>query len=151
MSLAKANSLMRGLREKLVMRLPSTYIFSDSVDASGNPVLTVADGAWHTGDQYFILRIKPIANAGVNSLGLAQESFCPTDVQIVSEASATAHVSFLSDLVMQKLLFECFRLGTAVEFYLSVTTVQPVLADLSDSTKFELRLDDLINPMLITV
>ena len=152
MSLAKANSLMRTLREKLVLRLPSTYLFSDSVDASGNPVLTIAQKApWVTADNYFVIRVMPLPQIGVNSLGLAQEAFTPHVVQIDTEASATAHVSFVKDLVMEPVLFEVFRLGTMVDFYLSTTTVKPVVADFADATKFELRLDDLINPEIITV
>jgi len=151
MSLAKSNALMRGLREKLVLRLPSTYLFADSVDAAGNPVLTIAQKApWVTADQYVVIRMRPITQIGANVLGLAQESFGPHDIDFISEASGVATETFLSDLNSQKILFELDRIGAAINVYLMPTTTLPTTAGMIAGNLTQ-RIDDLLNPELITV
>ena len=151
MSLKKAEVLLRGLREKLVLRLPSTYIFTDSVDSAGAPVLTIAqDSSWATGEVRFVIRMSPIAQTGVNVLGLPQESFCPHTCEVITEASGTATKTFVADAIMDAVLFEVFRLGTAVWMYLMPTTTEPAVAGMI-TANVSLKLDDLFQPELITV
>ena len=151
MSLKKSEVLLRGLREKLVLRLPSTYIFTDSVDSAGAPVLTVAqDSTWGTTDVRFVIRISPNAQLGVNVLGLPQESFAPHTCEVITEASGTATKTFVADAIVDAVLFEVFRLGTAVKMYLMPTTTQPAVAGMI-AANLSLALDDLREPGLITV
>jgi hypothetical protein len=151
MSLKKSQVLMRGLKEKLAFRLPSTYLLTDSVDSSGNPVLTIAqDATWNAGDQYAILRLRPLPSLGVNVLGQAQESFGPHDLSVIVEASGVATKSVLTDVNHDRLMFEFSKLGCVVEFYFSANTVEPTLGGMVVGN-LQYRLDDLIFPELITM
>lgn len=151
MSLKKAQVLMRGLKEKLEFRLPSTYLFSDSQDSSGNPVLTIAqDSSWATGEQYAVIRIKPEANLNVNSIGQTQEGFGPHVVQIVSEESAVSGVSVLTEANVARLFVEMKALGTIFEHYLCANGDVPAVAEFTAAQLVE-RIDDLINPLTSAV
>ena len=151
MSLKKAEVLMRGLKEKLQFRLPSTYIFADSVDGSSNPVLTIQqDSSWATGEQKVVIRIKPEATLFVNSLGLAQEGFGPHICQLVSEESASAGESELNDSNALKIMREVFAMGCIVEWYLNANATEPAVAQIT-SANLEFRLDDLQYPVMNAV
>ena len=151
MSLKKSQALMRSLKEKLSFRLPSTWILTDSTDASGNPVLTVAqDAAWNTGDQWAVLRLRPLPSIGTNVIGQAQQSFAPHDLSVIIEESAGADHSELEDKYKDLFMFEFSRLGCAVEVYFSANTVEPTVAGMT-AGNLQYRLDDLINPAIGTI
>jgi len=146
MSLKKAEVLMRTLKEKLGFRLPA-MILTDSRDVSGNPVLTVAaDAAWNTGDEWATIKIKPVDQIGVNSIGQAQESFSPHVCQLVAEESAAAGVSYLKDTTSMALEIELKALGCILELYLSAITDEPNESEIVDAN-LKARYDDIVNPL----
>lgn len=82
----KAENMMRRLKQDLQGRLPSTYLMTDSFDASGNPVLTVAqDSAWATLEQYAVVRIQPVSLVFTNGIGGTQEGFSTHFVDVCAE------------------------------------------------------------------
>jgi hypothetical protein len=150
MSTKKAEVLIRGLKERLQLRFASTYIFTEGLDASGNPTLIVAqDASWLTTEQYAFIRIKPVDQIGLNSLGAAQESFGPHVAQLVLEESATAGLAFALEVTKDKIMFELARLGVIVEVYLSATTVKPVVGSITGTPVASL--DDLLFPTTISM
>jgi hypothetical protein len=89
---AKAEAMMRRLKQDLQYRLPSTYLMTDSFDSSGNPVLTIAqDSAWNSTDQYAVVRIQPASLVFTNGIGATQEGFSTHYVDVCLENNSTTN------------------------------------------------------------
>lgn len=137
---AKAVALMREFKDKVAKRLPSTWILTDSLDADGNPVLTLAvDSSWASGDEWAVVRIKPEASIGKDVFGNTQTSYGPHIAQICVEGNltqasalpATSNVnSVLTNATFLKIMVELFALGCKVECYREDTGSVPSTGDM---------------------
>lgn len=100
-------------------------VFSDARDAGfdtdGAPLLRV--GAGTAGSQSALVKVKDIPQIGKDSLGLAQETFCPEVVQVVLEESTIANVALMTEVNKAQLLNVLVGMGASkVELYMSANT-----------------------------
>lgn len=149
-----ANALARDLADKLSVRFGEASLgVTLGADSNANPTITIAkkSGAWATGDQYVVVRIEEYSQGlGLtNAMGIAQDSFGPHVIQVLSEAAlaGTGGVAPSGDSVITvanvgRLLVDLFRTGARVEFYVRANGAQPALADIT-STNLVYTADDL--------
>lgn len=130
----KAFAIMRSLKRNLILRLPKTYVFTDSVDTDGNPVLQVAqDATPATTEQVMIYRIKPEALLFVSSIGTTQENFVPHDVDVVVETGAAVNTTYLTVQNMSIMDNEATKTGCIYKLYLSPNGAVPTVANFTDA------------------
>jgi hypothetical protein len=128
-ALAKSQSLIRVLKDRLTKRMPAGYIVRESVDAAGARLEIQQDASWATTEQKAVIRIVAQDAQFNNSIGQAQAVYTPMIAQMISEGnSATPTQSLLSASNEARILCELFRLGIKVELYLTDVTVEPALA-----------------------
>lgn len=133
---AKAVSMMARLKQDLLGRLPSTYLLTDSFDASGNPVLTVAqDSAWGTLEQYAVVRIQPVSLVFTNGLGSTQEGFSTHYVDVCAEnANSTVTgtgASVLSLSIAAPLIQSVEAEAGVTRWYLCNTATTPTVTQMT--------------------
>lgn len=121
---AKAQSMVRTLKERLALRMPSTYILTESFDSDGNPTLLVAaDSTPATTEQVALIRVQPLSMFFTNSVGSTQENATPHYVDILCENSTITGNAVLNTGNMVKLLAEVDRLYGIQRFYLTAAGV----------------------------
>ena len=130
----KAQAHMRELKQRLSLSIAGA-VFSDSVDANGNPEMKMASGA-----EIQFIKIQDVGNAGrVDGLGLAQRAYSPHQVQILRDAAVSDAAA------REKLSAACAKLGMKMEIWQDAS--MPAIFDLSSATKVvEIRSDE-INPL----
>lgn len=132
---AKADSMVRRLKQDLQARLPSTYLLTDSADSSGNPVLTVAqDSAWATTEQYAVIRIQPVSLVFTNGLGQTQENFATHYVDVCMEnisATNTPLASVLSLSIAAPLIQSIEAEAGVTRYYLCNLATTPTVAQMT--------------------
>jgi len=124
-TIAKSQSLMRALKDHLQKRLPSTYVFTESMDAQGARLLISSDATPATGEQVMAIRIKPQDTQFKDVLGLAQTVYSPMIVQVIEEASAVATVSLLTLANRVQMDAEINRMGVKQERYMNANGTVP--------------------------
>jgi hypothetical protein len=132
---AKANSIVMRLKQDLQARLPSTYLFTDSFDSSGNPVLTVAqDSAWATTEQYAVIRVQPVSLVFTNGLNQTQEGFSSHYLDVCMEnisATNTPLASVLSLSIAAPLIQSVEAEACATRYYLCNLATTPSVAQMT--------------------
>jgi hypothetical protein len=130
---AKAEAMMRRLKQDLQYRLPSTYVMSDSFDSSGNPVLTVAqDSAWATLEQYAVVRIQPVSLVFTNGIGGTQEGFSTHYVDVCVEAITTSSpISVLSLSIAAPLMQSIEAEAGVTRWYLCNVATTPTTTQMT--------------------
>jgi hypothetical protein len=124
MATKKAVVLTRELKDLVSKRLPSTLSVAETVDGSGNPVLTISDGTPAAGEQVIVLTVKSDTTLFTNVLG-AQTVYTPHLVECVMETSTIANVPLVLASNWFPVLGEVLKLGTAVTLYLTANTTVP--------------------------
>lgn len=122
MSIKKAQSLIDSLESKLTLRLP-TFTITKSVDAKGSMLLISADATPAAGEEVMAIRIKPMEEERVNSIGLPQESFSPSVAQVIEEAAVAFAIK--TKVCIES---ELAKLGVAQERYSKTAGTVPTLA-----------------------
>lgn len=122
-SVKKSESLVRNLKERLKLRLPSTYSILDSNDVKGFR-LQVNDGSWATTEYAFALRVLGIESQFTDVIGNQQKAYAPSKCQLIIEAGAVG--VGLSALKIAELISEISRMGLRIDLYQNTTTNQPL-------------------------
>ncbi len=155
MSLLKKKALVisRELANRLTIRFAGTAgaglatLVREGFDASGNPTMNIDDGTPVTSEQCVFVRVLEQPSIGLNSLGLAQDSFGPHVIQVVIEASAaTPTINRLTALNQMKLFGEVLKMGTKVELYHTPTGAAPAVGDITAGNLIT-TWQDLYNPL----
>ncbi len=132
---AKAVSMIARLKQDLQARLPSTYVLTDSFDASGNPVLTVAqDSAWATTEQFAVVRIQPASLVFTNGIGGTQDGFSTHYVDVCMEnnsTTATLTNSVLSLSISAPLIQSIEAEAGVTRYYLCNLATTPTVAQMT--------------------
>jgi len=120
----KAIQLRDTLAADLALRTPSFTITksfdSGDTDYVGAPVITwSADSSPGVGEQMAVIRVKQLDAVGTDILGLTQNVFTPTVIQIGLEASSVSGACELDVSNWLLLIGECLKFGTLVEVYMS--------------------------------
>ena len=125
----KSIAMMRSVLEGIRRRLP-TYVYTQSFDSNGNPLLLVsADATPATTEQVAMIRISPVTNVFLNSVGGTQEGFCPHLVELCLEATAaSASVSLLTDVNKTAIWGELLKQAGIFTLYLTAAGTVPALA-----------------------
>jgi hypothetical protein len=134
---AKANKLALELGDRLKKRLPSTFVFTEAFDTNGDATLSItADSTPATTEQNIFIRVKAIAWALTkNVLGLDQEVFTPSVVQLAIEAGDDATDQFLADTTLLYVLGEVMTLGTRVELWKETNGTVPAVTTFNTANK----------------
>lgn len=128
-AIAKSQSLVRSLKDRLSKRMPAGYIVRESVDAAGARLEIQQDASWATTEQKAVIRIVAQDTQFSDVIGGAQKVYSPMIAQMISEGnSASPTASQLTASNEARILAELFRLGIKVELYLTDVTVEPALA-----------------------
>lgn len=143
--LAKAQSLIRDLKERLQIRFPS-YVLDESMDSEGAILLIQKDSSWATTENAAAIRIKPEGTVMKDSIGQSQAVFSPHVAQIVEEESATANIAVNTLPFKAALECEIARLGLRQERYLSAAGTKPVVAEIVFSN-LKAVVSDLYHPL----
>jgi hypothetical protein len=152
-AIAKSQSLVRSLKDRLSKRMPAGYIVRDSVDAAGARLEIQQDSSWSSTEQKAVIRIVAQGTQFSDIVGGAQKVYTPMVAQMISEGdSATPIASQLTASNQARILNELFRLGIKVELYLTDLAVEPALslflADGTVNTSSTCVLIDRIEPDL---
>lgn len=124
----KAGAMMRTLKEGIARRLP-TYVYTTGADASGNPVLLVSqDASPATTEQVAMIRIRPVDLIFTNSVGNTQENFAPHFVELCTETSTVASVSFLTEVNATAIKGELLKQSGIFIAYLTANGTVPAVA-----------------------
>lgn len=126
--IAKSQSLMRALKDNLQKRLPSTYVFSESLDSQGARLLISADATPAAGEQVVAIRIKSQDTQFNNVIQQAQQVYTPMICQVIEEASATAGVSLITLANRSQIDLEINRMGVKQERYLNANGTVPAMS-----------------------
>jgi len=130
-STTKAFALMQLLKSNLVFRFPSTYVFTDSLDANGCPVLTVSqDATPAAGEQVMVYRIKPVSLL-FNAIGQTQEDFVPHDLDVCIETGAVANTSILNATNAAIMNTESAKTACIYKLYMCTNTTLPAVAEMT--------------------
>lgn len=128
-TIAKSQSLMRALRDNLQKRLPSTYVFSESLDAQGSRLLISADATPATTEQVCAIRIKPQDQQFNNVIGQSQLTYTPMIAQVIEEATAaSATVSLLTLANKSQIDQELMRMSVKQERYINAAGTVPAVS-----------------------
>lgn len=126
--IAKSQSLMRALKDNLQKRLPSTYVFSDSLDSQGARLLISADSTPAAGEQVIAIRIKGQDTQFNNVIQQAQTVYTPMICQVIEEASTIAGVSLITLANRAQIDCEINRLSVKQERYLNANGTVPAVS-----------------------
>lgn len=127
-AIAKAQALMRDLKDRLQKKLPSTYVFASSDDAQGSRLLISQDATPAAGEQVIAIRILADQTAFKDVLGNAQRVYAPLRAQVIEEASAIAGVSLITLANRLHVDLELARLGLKQERWMNANTTVPAIS-----------------------
>lgn len=130
-TIAKSQAIMRELKERLQKKMPSTYVFSESMDANGSILLISADSTPAAGEQVVAIRILGEQTAFKNSIGSAQTVYAPLRAQVIEEASTIAGVSLITLVNRLHVDLELARMAVKQERYMNANTVVPAVSQFS--------------------
>lgn len=135
---AKAEAMMRRLKQDLLLRLPSTYVLTDGFDSSSpvNPTLIVqqSSAAWTTQSQYAVIRIQPVALVFTDGLGNTQQGFSTHYVDVCVESitpSSAGAISVLSLSIAAPLMQSVAQEAGVTRWYLSNIATTPTVAQMT--------------------
>ncbi len=118
-STAKAESLMRGLKEKLELRVAGAAsgrvdTVREAKDANGWPMLFLSDGATETaGNPVIAIRMKGVDAVSKDIFGNAITAAAPHVTEVAYELDGTEAEPNRKDIA--KVLFELVKLGTKLQ------------------------------------
>ena len=128
----KAFDILGYLQDDLKLRFP-TLTFVQATAADGNPYFSAGTGVSQTAN--FVVKCKPMAVlTGVTDvLGNAAQVFCPTVIQLNTEANETAGAgpeNFTSQQLIS-LLGEITKRHCLVEWYVSTFGTPPAIGEIT--------------------
>jgi hypothetical protein len=137
----KVYTLATQLADKLKARVSSktvTLLF----DTDSNPYITINDGTPATTEDNWVIKIVPqSAPLAKDALGNTAIQYTPSVCQLVTEAPAagTGVGVYVQFATLGPILMECFRLGTAIEWYQSANGVVPTTAAITGTPKVSVQ------------
>jgi hypothetical protein len=137
----KAISAARQMKEDIYLRTGLAVV--DSFDANGNPVLTI--GTATSTNQGCTVRIKMVDTVQVDGLGNAQRVYTPHVVQLITETSLVAGVSYLTTSNLSRILFELTKHGIKVDIYMPAQGQAPTVANITATPA--VSIDSLWHPL----
>ncbi len=127
-TIAKAQAIMRELKERLQKKLPSTYVFTESSDVQGSRLLISADATPAAGEQVVAIRILSEQTAHKDVLGNAQRVYAPLRAQVIEEASTISGVSLITLANRLQIDLEMARMGLKQDRYMNANTTVPAVS-----------------------
>ncbi len=136
---AKEQAFARQIAEDLTIRVApaGTILFVVSgLDSSGFPTITLSHSATPVaGEQNAFIRVTSVGTFNKDSLGLNQNVYSPTCIQLVLESTTSgitgAGLSLLSMANFLEILPEVLQFGTRVELYLVANGAAPSVAGIT--------------------
>src|SRR5216683_481733 len=93
---------------------------------------TATDGGLDTaGSQSALIKVSAFPNIGADVLGLQQQSYSPTLIQMVLETSTIANVALLQSATLIPLSDEIAKFGTRVELFMTANLTGPSAAGIT--------------------
>jgi hypothetical protein len=138
-TLKKALVLSRSIAANLSLRFAETPVLTvvETLDASGNPVITVSDGTPATTENVLVLRIIEMPSIGTNSVGVAQDSYGPHIAQVALEqASGLTGVALTQEVVKMRVWSELAKAGLRTEVYIRANGAAPTTSDITGTPTF---------------
>lgn len=130
----KAISAARQMKEDITLRTGLAVV--DSFDGNGNPVLTV--GTATSTNQGCTIRIKMIETPFVDGLGQTQRVFTPHIVQLLTETSLVAGVSYLTTSNLLKIIHEVLKHAMKLDVYMVAQGSAPTIANIPAAPAFSI-------------
>ncbi len=83
------------------------------------------------GSQSALIKVSAFPNIGADVLGLQQQSYSPTLIQMVLETSTIANVALLQSATLIPLSDEIAKFGTRVELFMTANLTGPSAAGIT--------------------
>lgn len=138
----KSQALAHDLADELKKRLPfltSTITVKEGADANGDATISIDDGTPATTEKVVFIRCKSWDGAGTlvtNIVGLPQESYAPSKIQIAIEAVATNGSNLAYDDLLQ-LLSTCTSRGATTELWMETNGTAPTVTTFNTAAKLK--------------
>ena len=113
-----ATKLQRNLNQ--VLKAVDGLTVNRLVNAVGDNLIEITDGAWATGDIYALIKIQEIPLSNFPSQGLPVHK-----IMICVEADATGNGCIFDAGMFAEIVARVKDMGCSIEMYVSATTVQP--------------------------
>lgn len=126
----KAISMMAKFKDRVQKLLPSTFVYTDGVDADGYPTLLIAaDASPATTEQVLAIRIVSVQSQFENVvLGSSAAVYSPHRVQVIAEDGTSAGILYVTAPNLVKVFDELKYLMIDQELYFSANTTVPALS-----------------------
>lgn len=145
----KAEAIMRKISQVFTKLMP-TYYFAASVDTEGYPALFISQSVSPVrGQQNLLIRVRPDNLVFKNAVELAQENFCPHNVEVITEGIQFSEfdpgITFivLNSLNAMKMHAGLVKSGCVYKFYVKPGS-ENALISLADFTIANLQF--IVNP-----
>jgi len=127
--LKKAQKAMELLKQQMMLRMP-TRVQTDSVDASGFPVLLLSDGSAAVGEDNILIKIRTIIAEWQpkDALGLDQRVYTPHVAEILLQKNATTTITTTPATVAQ-VQTEIGRMGLGARLLAQADATNAVVAE----------------------
>lgn len=134
-NIAKAQSLIRILKDNLSKRLPSSYSLVEQIDPAGlgDQLLISQHSPAVAGEQNLAIRILGQDTQFTDVIGNPQSLYSPEKAQVIEEASTIANVSLLTLANASYINWEISRMGVKQERYLNSNGTVPALSQFAST------------------
>lgn len=152
-AISKSQAIMRELKERLAIKMPSSYVLTESADANGSILLISADATPAAGEQVIAIRILGEQTAFKDVLGSAQKVYAPLRAQVIEESSTISGVSLITLANRLHVDLELARMAVKQERYMNANTAVPAVSQfasdgsVSSSTKIASLAADMYWPL----
>lgn len=131
---AKQQAFARQIAEDLTIRLSALTVVA-GLDTNGFPTIQVSDGTPATTEQGAFIRVTSVGTYNKDSLGLSQNVYTPTVIQLALEATSSGitgtALSYLNVGNVMTILPELLQFGTRVELYMGASGTFPSVATIT--------------------
>lgn len=123
----KAQAMMLQLKERLQKRMPSSYVFSESLDDQGPRLLISQDTTPAAGEQVIAIRLLGVDSEAKDIIG-EKRVFAPVRAQIIMEESSISNVSLITLANHIRVAVELNRMGLLQEWYMTANGTVPAVS-----------------------
>ncbi len=149
----KALELAAELADELRKTCSDYDTITESSDASGNPLITLAVATPSSTEDIVVLRVRPRTWAlATDVLGLAQTVYTPHVIDVASESSAADTVGILDYVTLAhalKILAAVVKRGCRVEYWQEAINTIPSVTTFATASKMKTAVEpELYWPLL---
>lgn len=146
----KANELAQELYDELIKRCPEYTNAVLSYDSNGNPTIELDDGSPATTEDNVFIRLMPRDWSLIKDvLGLAQNVYTPTTIQVAVEANGTTGLGhYVSQAHLFAIITSIAERGARFEYWEETNGTIPSVTTFNTASKLKTYHESLYFPLL---